>query len=32
MNRIQGKDCKIVTYEISEISLSYFDGMMNMMD
>ena len=32
MNRIQGKDCKIVTYEISEISLSYFDDMMNMVD
>ena len=32
MNRIQGKDCKIVTYEISEISLSYFGDMMNMMD
>ena len=32
MNRIQGKDCKVVTYEISEISLSYFDDMMNMMD
>ena len=32
MNRIQGKDCKIVTYEISEISLSYFDDMMNMID
>ena len=32
MNRIQGKDCKIVTYEISEISMSYFDDKMNMMD
>ena len=25
MNRIQSKDHKIVTYEISKISLSYFD-------
>ena len=32
MNRIQGKDCKIVAYEISEVSLSYFDDMMNIMD
>ena len=32
MNRIQGKDCKIITYEISEMSLSYFDDMMNIMD
>ena len=32
MNRIQGKDCKIVTYEISEISMSYFDDKMNTMD